>query len=234
MEVLLQWYNLVFILPLGLAILYLLVMSIGMLPFGMDSDLDLDFDADVDLDVDVDLDLDFDADVDADVDVDAGSALKALSILGIGKVPLSITIVSMLLLWGVIGWTSNSFLEEFIQTSTAYASISLAAAFIGSILLTSLISKGLVKILPSTETYASSREDLIGRVGTAISSVDSRFGRVRVLDAHRSMIDVTCVVDSEEIPIPEGSKVLLYEYNPEKRKYLGQVFTENDINKRLE
>ena len=68
--------------------------------------------------------------------------------------------------------------------------------------------------------------DLIGHVGTALHDVDDTFGRVRVLNAHNTLIDVTCVVDTEEPSIPEGSKILLYDYDPEERRFLGQIYTD--------
>ena len=219
MEQLLLWYNLIFILPFGLAVLYLLIMSFGILPidvgFGVDHDVDVDIDHDVDLDHDL------------DHDVGADGAFKALSILGVGRVPLSIIIIAMLLLWGALGWLTNSVLEELILTSRAYAAISMAVALVGSLLLTSLLSKVLVRFVPTSETYASSFHDLIGHVGTALHVVDDKFGRVRVLNAHNTLIDVTCVVDTEEQAIPEGSKVLLYDYDPEERRFLGQIYTDD-------
>ena len=157
MEQLLLWYNLIFILPFGLAVLYLLIMSFGILPidigFGMDYDLDLDLDHDIDFDHDIDLDHDLDH------DIGAGGAFRALSILGVGRVPLSIIGIAMLLLWGALGWLTNNVLEAFIQTSSAYATISMAVAFVGSLLLTSLLTKLLARFVPTSETYASSFHD---------------------------------------------------------------------------
>jgi len=219
MEDLLLWYNLIFILPFGLAVLYLLIMSFGALP------IDLDFDVDHDVDLDIDHDIALDQDVDQDFE--PGGMFKVLSILGVGRVPLSITIIALLLLWGALGWSANKVLEALIQTSSAYAALSIAVALVGSLLLVSLLSKVLVRVLPLSETYASSFNDLIGQVGTSLHDMDDHFGRVRVLDAHKTLVDVTCVVDKDEQPIPMGSKVLLYDYDPEAHRFLGQVYTED-------
>lgn len=213
MEDLLLWYNLIFVLPFGLAVLYLLIMSFGALPF--------------DLDVDVDHEAGMDMDHDVDHDVEPGGVFKALSLLGVGRVPLSITIIALLLLWGAIGWVTNKVLAGLLQTSSAYALLSIGVALVGSLLLISLLSRVLVRVLPLNETYASSFNDLIGQVGTVLHVVDTNFGRVRVLDAHKTLIDVTCVVDDEEPAIPVGSKVLLYDYDPEAHRFLGQVYMED-------
>ena len=82
--VLLAWWNLVYLAPLGLSIVFLGAQISGIegdfdgadLPAiegDADADVDVDADADVDVDADADVDIDADADldVDADVDVDA-------------------------------------------------------------------------------------------------------------------------------------------------------------------
>src|SRR6476659_9178941 len=113
---LLAWYNLIFILPLFLALLYVGIYAVSGLTFG-ETDVDasggeIDADAHVELDGHVDgpahgeMDHDVSADADADVDADAqmegdahsggdghdsqvapGSVLaNAMSLLGVGKV----------------------------------------------------------------------------------------------------------------------------------------------------
>ena len=78
-EWLLSWWNLIYIVPFGLAMVYLGLYS--MTGMGGDHDADADADADVDADAhgdaghDVDADADADADVDADADADAGAAV---------------------------------------------------------------------------------------------------------------------------------------------------------------
>src|SRR5438874_365728 len=66
-----NWWNLIFLLPLGLALLYLGLYMASGLTFG-DADVDHDFDADAvaEVDADADHDMDVDHDVDADHDID--------------------------------------------------------------------------------------------------------------------------------------------------------------------
>lgn len=75
---LLVWYNLVYVIPFGFSMLFLVMQLVGLdYEFGHDADVpsieadaDLDVHADVDLDAHADVDLDVHADVDADVDSD--------------------------------------------------------------------------------------------------------------------------------------------------------------------
>lgn len=68
----LQWWNLVFLVPLGLGLVYLGLYVATGITFG-DADADVDADAEVDADtaVDADAEVDADADIDADADADA-------------------------------------------------------------------------------------------------------------------------------------------------------------------
>src|SRR5829696_983280 len=126
---LLEWYNLIFLLPLFLALFYVGIYAISGLTFGetdMDASGDVDPEAHIELDghaagpaemhhdLDHDLNADADADADADVHTDAdtdahgageghdaavapGSVLATvLSLLGVGKVPLSILLTMLL------------------------------------------------------------------------------------------------------------------------------------------
>ena len=125
---LIQWWNLIFVLPLGLALMYLGLYTVSGITFG-DADMDHDFDADSDFDADHDLGADADHDVDgdhntsaehdADADGDADSdhdaeaddaagtqisaAAAAISWLGVGRVPLSILLMVALMTWGATG-----------------------------------------------------------------------------------------------------------------------------------
>jgi hypothetical protein len=73
---LLGWWNLIFIVPFFLALVYLGVYTLTGVTFG-DADHDADLDADHDVDADVDADADADIDADADVDADADTDIDA-------------------------------------------------------------------------------------------------------------------------------------------------------------
>jgi hypothetical protein len=83
---LLTWWNLIFVVPFGIALLYLGVYTLSGWTFGeadadvdhdVDADVDHDFDADADAGADVEHDVDADADADVDHDVDADADADA-------------------------------------------------------------------------------------------------------------------------------------------------------------
>ena len=166
------WWNLVFLAPFAVALLYLFVYAVSGVTFGdadhdaevghdveadadVDHDMEVDHDveadvhadvdaeADVDADADVDHDIDADSDVDADADHDAegdgdqgsgssSSIFAAMTWLGIGRVPVSIVLLVLLLSWGVIGFCSNQALRERIADPAKIGLISIAIAAVGS------------------------------------------------------------------------------------------------------
>src|SRR4051812_37822692 len=138
-QTLLAWWNLIFVVPFGLALVYLGLYTLSGVSFGeadadVDADADMDADADVHADADVDADADAhfhaDADADADADTDADAHadvdsdadseaaatsatghvsfhLAAMSFLGVGRVPVSMVLMVLLMTWGATGFIAN-------------------------------------------------------------------------------------------------------------------------------
>jgi len=91
-----NWYNLIFYIPLILGIILALGVVLG---FADMAHGDVDGDVEADIDGDIDGDADADADSDADQDSDDIGGLRVLSILGFGKVPVMLVIMTMLLVF---------------------------------------------------------------------------------------------------------------------------------------
>lgn len=234
---LLSWWNLIFLLPFSLALLYLGLYTASGITFGdADVDHDLDVDGDVDADADVDADHDLDADHDVDGDHDAGADHDAdadqdadsdsdadtdqdtqtpihaamLSWMGVGRVPVSIVLMVLLLTWGVTGFLTNAFLQARGATA-AIASVPLAA--LTSIIFTHLVVTAIVRYLPLYETTAKRRHALLGCIGEAILPIDQKFGMVGVRDATGDLYQVPCRAGESCDVIPKGTMVQLISYN---------------------
>src|SRR6185295_9186197 len=111
---LVNWWNLIFLLPLGLALLYLGLYMVSGLTFG-DAEVDHDFDADHDVDADTDANIhehsvESDSDGDSDADQDSESPMHAaiLSWIGVGRVPASLVLMILMISWGVTGLFTNA------------------------------------------------------------------------------------------------------------------------------
>jgi len=250
---LLAWYNLIFILPLFLALLYVGIYAVSGLTFGdtdVDAGADVDadahveleghveapshiesdahFDADADADAHIDADAHLDTDVDADAHVEGhgadpiapGSLLaSALSLLGVGRVPLSIILMVLMLIWGMIGFVSNILLWDKYQNETVLLLTSIPLAFLGSILGTRLLTAAMARWLPTHETYVQRRHELLGAVGEAILPIDSNFGMVAVRDVYGDLFHIGCRLHPNQPALEKGSKVKLIAYNGKQKIY---------------
>lgn len=230
---LVNWWNLIFLLPFGLALLYLGLYTVSGVTFG-ESDLDADHDfhagadADADADADAGVDHDVDADADADHDVDSdhdadtdhdadsdgehetqvSPAMAIVGWLGVGKVPLSIVLMVFLLTWGAAGLFCNLLLAS---RGAMAATISLPMALMAAVLVTHWVSWFIGRYLPLYETSAKRRHALLGAIGEAILPIDQRFGMASVRDESGDLYQVPCRADDQ--PIPKGSTVKLVSYN---------------------
>jgi hypothetical protein len=230
---LLGWWNLIFLLPFALALLYLGLYTASGITFGdadvdheLDVDTDVDADGDLDSDADADADHDLDADHDADVahDTDAGHDADAdsehettapvhaamLSWMGVGRVPVSVVLMVLLLTWGVAGFLTNAFLQE----RGAWAAVlSIPLAALASVLCTRGVVSAIARYLPLYETTAKRRHALLGCVGEAILPIDQKFGMAGVRDATGDLYQVPCRIEDSSAPIAKGTKVQLVSYN---------------------
>lgn len=220
-----NWWNLIFLAPFGLALLYLGLYTGTGITFGeSDLDADSDFDADADADVDHDIDNDVDSDADADADHDADTdhdadsdgqseaqaspVMVIVSWLGVGKVPLSIVLLVFLLTWGASGLLCNLLLAS---RGASAAAVSVPMALMAAVLVTHWVSWFIGRYLPLYETTARRRHALLGATGEAILPIDQRFGIASVRDDTGDLYQVPCRADDR--PIPKGSTVKLVSYN---------------------
>jgi membrane protein implicated in regulation of membrane protease activity len=222
---LLEWWNLIFVLPALAALLYLLLLAFGAVDTG----------SDVSADVDADLDVDVEADLDADVDAGAAHGIEhalgaehdagetrfgeALGFLGFGRVPLSILLMTFCFLWGFTGWAVNTILKDALDRPAVFVVFSLAAATTVSIFGTRYLARGLARILPSTESYGSTERDLVGRLAKVRDAVTEHHGRVQLYDAHGSLQEVPVRIKPGQAEIPARSEVVLLSYDRTRGVY---------------
>lgn len=201
-----NWWNLIFVAPSGLALLYLGLYTVSGLTFG---ETDLDGDGDFDTDADADADHDIDHDVDGETEPQASPLLIIVSWLGVGKVPLSIVLMVFLLTWGAAGLVCNLLL---VSRGAAAATVSVPMALTAAVLVAHWVSWFIGRYLPLYESTARHRHALLGATGEAIFPIDPRFGMASVRDDTGDLYQIPCRADDNQ-PIPKGSKVKLVSYN---------------------
>jgi hypothetical protein len=241
---LLEWYYLIFELPLALGLLYLGLYTFSGWTFGdaeadasgIDHDVDahldahgevtLEHDADLSHDVSLDADADVDADVDADTDTDSDSPqqhanapgpspiLTVLSWIGVGRMPISLVLMVLLICWGTIGFACMQLLGE------RRLDFAIAIAAVGSV----FISRGIASVLSKTVfaqlNVARRRHELLGSFGEALYDINDKFGMACGRDDRGELFQVPCRIEEGQTPIAKGSSVQLVAYTAND-----QVFT---------
>ncbi len=196
MEELLRWENLVFLLPLIGTVCYLILFASGL---GGGKDIDTDHD----LDHHIDHDHDFEH---------GGILYNLLSVLGIGRVPVSIVFMSMGFIWGFGGYACNRLYGN--------VSLSLAVACLSALVGTSLISLIVGKLMPKVQSFAVTNQQLVGQVGLVLNEVTPTSGTVRVRDTHGSILDIPARVRTGESNVPKDTRVCLTQFDSAQCAFL--------------
>jgi len=219
----LQSYNYVFLIPIGLATFFIgfQVLGFGLGDFDGDADVDLDLDVDVDLDLDVDVDVDLDLDGDADVDLDgslavSGALIQTLSWFNVGKVPMSVLLMTLLYSFGFVGLVVTTAARERwqIQAGPRLLMLSLPLALVFGSLGCKFFGGFLGWIMPVSESKRMTRTRLVGREARVTSFVlDSESGRGLVEDDDGDLYKVFLKLGGDsKAPLAKGAKVHLTRY----------------------
>jgi hypothetical protein len=200
-------YNVWFTAPLTIVFLLALFrLAMGAMDFG---------DTDVDTDIDADIDVDADADMDTDTGLQSPSFSDVFGFLNVGRVPLSVVLMSLFATWGIAGLIANALLN--VPEKPQWVWISYVVAFFCGFLGTRYISVALSKLFPESER-AINDVQLLGLSGRVISGqVTTTFGTARVQVPEGPELTVSCRAKSDEaIPI-KGDIVILIDYDRAKR-----------------
>ncbi len=211
---LLQWWNLIFLLPAVAALLYLLLLALGALPAEGghgDTGVDLDLGAHFDFHgphIEI-----HPGDIPDDLPTESDPFRGALSLIGIGRIPLSLVLMSFLFLWGFFGWVANLVFQGVIASPALFIWPSMAVALVGSVALTRLFAVRLGRLMPATESYGAAAQELVGRVADVRYALTETNGSVQLYDRFGSMHEVPARVRPGEPAIPAGERVVLWRFD---------------------
>jgi membrane protein implicated in regulation of membrane protease activity len=205
-----RWYNLVYLLPAGIAVFVLLIAAVAGAG-GDDGEADAgDLGDPGDLDAEA---LGGDAD-----DSPLGEAGRHLLVfLGAGRVPLTMILGSLMLGWGLFGLGANEFLRPVLGAPARFIVPSLAVAALGSLLTAKLFAEFAARVMPKDETYAIKRDALLGLTGSVVYPVSETAGRVHVRDRHRTLHQAAARVVPGQPTIPKGTPIIVATLDPDHR-----------------
>jgi hypothetical protein len=190
----LEWWSLIFLLPAAAAVLYMLMLAFGAMSFEG-------------------LDVDFDAPDDAD-------GIDLLGLLGLGRVPLSLLLVFLGLLWGIVGWLAVSLFRGIWPEPGVFIWPSLAVALVGAIGLTAVAARLLGPLMPRTESFGAGARELVGRLAETRYTVSETAGTVQVYDQYGTLHEVPARVLPGEAAIAAGTQVVLWRFDDATGSYL--------------
>ena len=189
---LLEPHNLPFAISMGLMVLLALVQVLGLGDWGVDADLDPEIGAD------------------ADASLQPGMVEGLLTLLGVGRVPLTIWLALFLLMFAGIGLSVQE-LATSLTGAPLYSWLAAVIAAAAAVPVTGVLARPLGAILPKDHTTAVSTASLIGRRATITDGV-ARTGspaRARVRDIHGQAHYVMVEPHEETSALHAGDEVLL-------------------------
>lgn len=141
--------------------------------------------------------------------VDTGIAIRFLSWLYVGKVPLLMLLVLFLAIFGLTGFLVQSLVFSVIGAYLPTLVAALVVWFL-SLPVLRLSAKGLYKILPKDETSAIEISKLVGRVGVIVlgNATSDKSAQVKVKDGYGQTHYVMAFSDTNDV-LQQGETVLL-------------------------
>ena len=191
---LLEPHNLPFAIAMGLMVLLALVQVLGLGDWGVGADLDVDPDIGAD----------------ADASLQPGMVEGLLTLLGVGRVPLTIWLALFLLMFAGIGLSVQE-LATSLTGAPLYSWLAAVIAGAAAVPVTGVLARPLGAILPKDHTTAVSTASLIGRRATITDGV-ARAGspaRARVRDIHGQAHYVMVEPHEQTSALHAGDEVLL-------------------------
>ena len=157
-----------------------------------------------------------DAEVDPSTGVEVDSGLQpgaldgVFTLLGIGRVPLTIWLAVFLFGFAAIGVSIQS-LSDNLLGAPLYRWVAAIVAAAAALPLTGMLARPLGAILPKDETSAVSTDTLLGRRGTITDGIARRGSpaRARVQDAHGQAHHVMVEPHEPSSEIYAGDEILL-------------------------
>jgi len=201
MSEILQWYNLIFVIPVLCVLVYLFLQFFSSLSDSIDGIM-----GDVAIE---------------DLEPESFSrsfVRQIMSFLNMDKIPTMIIIVILGLAWGISGYIFNQIVTSTIGAyRPPWFFLSCLVALASSILITKISSELILFFLPTSEEEAISMPDLVGKTAKVISGkVTEKFGRARV-NLDNMSITVFCRIQKGGTVLKYSDEVVLLDFDEQNK-----------------
>ncbi|GAA0744273.1 DUF1449 family protein [Sphingomonas sp. ABOLD] len=150
------------------------------------------------------------AELSPELDVDADASFDALAWLGVGRVPLLVSLILYLASFGLLGLLGQQLAHDWSGAALS-GWIAAPAAALAALPLSALAARGVVRILPRDHSTAVPIESLVGATAQIVigRAVAGSPARARTQDAHGQVHYVMVEPDGSGQQFEEGERVLL-------------------------
>jgi Protein of unknown function (DUF1449) len=203
-----QWWNLPYLVALGLVGIFFLLQLFGFAAhaFAGDHEIDLDGDGVPDHDLTTEHDVDCEHE-----------AFSVGAFLGVGRVPFLVVWLTLFIFAGFTGLFLNRvLLAEAGVYRGWFFPVSLTGALATGVVAVRFAAKAVAKVVDVGGRGASARKDLRGRIGVVASAtLDAQFGEIRVKDARGEELIVHGRLDGTGKVLERGAQVVLVDLQDE-------------------
>lgn len=225
MSSLLAWYNLIFYIALTVGILFALGSALGM---GGD-DHDADHDGGADGGPDGGADAGHDAGGHAHEHGHAsphelgGQVSWFSDLLGVGRVPFTIVLMLLFMLFGGVGVMGNVVLSRLLGSPYLFFPISALIALVAAVFLTGRMARLINRVMPTSESYNVTKNDLVAKVGKVVATAEGDYAVAAVKDHEGNVQQISCRTGGS--PLSVGQEILVLEYDAGTGQYLVERYS---------
>ncbi len=197
---LLNWWNLIYTLPLAVSVLWILISVVGGMQESSGDDLGDGADSDADLG-------------------DGHGMSRFLAFVGAGDVSISMLVGLLMLTWGSIGMLINRVMG-ILDHPSALILPSILITLVASFTVTRAVAEIVGRITPRDETFGVERRQLVGLLGHTVYQATEKSGTINVRDQYGTVHRVQAKVQEGESVIAPGTDVVVIDYDEDEKRFV--------------
>lgn len=146
-----------------------------------------------------------------------------LGLLGFGRAPAPMVLEAFCIAWGLCGFWANEFFLRTPTPSLLQVLPSLGIALVGGTAGSRLAAELLSRVLPQEESCAVSQQELFGLTGAIAFPVSEEAGRIHIYDSFGTLHDEMCRVPAGHPPIEKGHRAIVVDMDTQGRLIVEEI-----------
>jgi hypothetical protein len=145
---------------------------------------------------------------------------QVLGWFGVGRAPVTLLLWSFWLGWGFAGFWSEQLLARSGASPVLYVLPAMGVALVGGLLLAKGTAEVAARVMPREESTAIGREGLLGRIGEIVFPTTESAGRIHVYDDYGTLHDESCRVAPGQPSLAKGTRAMVVSIDAEARRLI--------------